>query len=60
MGHNFAYYIFVLIAVVVGFFVVKKVASCLIKTLDADSGGLALCILQLLPIKPVAFCLSSR
>lgn len=33
MGHNFAYYIFVLIAVVVGFFVVKKVASCLIKTL---------------------------
>ncbi|MFC2765907.1 MAG: sulfate transporter [Prevotella sp.] len=33
MGHNLAYYIFVLIAVVVGFFVVKKVASCLIKTL---------------------------
>ena len=33
MGHNLAYYIFVLIAVVVGFFVVKKVANCLIKTL---------------------------
>lgn len=33
MGHNLAYYIFVLIAVVVGFFVMKKVASCLIKTL---------------------------
>lgn len=33
MGHNFAYYIFVFIAVVIGFFVVKKVASCLIKTL---------------------------
>ena len=33
MGHNLAYYIFVLIAVVVGFFVVTKVASCLIKTL---------------------------
>ncbi|SFF91130.1 hypothetical protein [Prevotella sp. KH2C16] len=33
MEHNFIYYIFVLLAVVVGFIVVKKIASCLIKTL---------------------------
>lgn len=30
---NFAYYIFVLVAIIVGFFLVKKVATCLIKTL---------------------------
>lgn len=30
---NFAYYIFVLVAIIVGFFIVKKVATCLIKTL---------------------------
>lgn len=33
MDHNFVYYILILIAIVVGIIVVKKVTSCLIKTI---------------------------
>ena len=29
---NFVYYVFILLLVVVGFFVVKKVAGCIIRT----------------------------
>ncbi len=29
--NNFAYYIFALIVLIVGFFIVKKVATCMIK-----------------------------
>lgn len=30
---SFSYYIFVLIAIIVGFFIIKKVTTCLIKSL---------------------------
>lgn len=33
MENNFAYYVFALVAVVVAFLVIKKVASCLIRTI---------------------------
>jgi len=33
MDNNFVYYLFVLIALVAGIIVVKKVTSCLIKTI---------------------------
>ncbi len=33
MDHNFVYYILILIAIVAGIIVVKKVTSCLIKTI---------------------------
>lgn len=33
MEHNFTYYIFCLVALVVGFLVVKKITGCLIKTI---------------------------
>lgn len=32
-NNSFVYYVFVLIAIVVGFLVVKKVASCLVKSI---------------------------
>ena len=35
MTSNITYYIFCLIAIVVGFLVVKKIASCMIKTIVA-------------------------
>ncbi len=33
MDENLTYYIFVLLAVIVGFLIVKRVASCLIKSI---------------------------
>ena len=33
MENNFAYYVFAFVAVVVAFLVIKKVASCLIRTI---------------------------
>ena len=33
MENNFAYYVFALVAIVVAFVVVKKVASCLIRSI---------------------------
>ena len=33
MENNFAYYVFALVAVVVAFLVIKKVASCLFRTI---------------------------
>lgn len=33
MTSSFSYYIFCIIAVIIGFFVIKKIASCLIKTI---------------------------
>lgn len=35
MTSNFAYYIFCILAIVVGFLVVKKIASCMIKSIVA-------------------------
>ena len=32
MDNNFLYYAFALVALVVGFFILKKVATCLVKT----------------------------
>ncbi|KXB82240.1 hypothetical protein HMPREF3034_01735 [Prevotella sp. DNF00663] len=32
MTSTFTYYIYVLIAIIVGFFVIKKITGCLIKT----------------------------
>lgn len=32
MNTDFTYYIYVLVAIIVGVFVIKKVASCLIRT----------------------------
>lgn len=39
---NFGYYLFVLLMIIVGFFVVKKVASCLIRSIVT---GIVLAIL---------------
>lgn len=35
MTSSFSYYIFCIIAVIVGFIVVKKIASCLVKSIVA-------------------------
>lgn len=35
MTSNFAYYAFALVALIVGFFIIKKVTTCLFKTLVA-------------------------
>ena len=35
MNQDFGYYVFVIIAIVVGFIVIKKVTSCLFKTIAA-------------------------
>lgn len=35
MTSNFAYYIFCILAVVIGFLIVKRIASCMIKTVVA-------------------------
>ncbi len=33
MSINFAYYIFALLAIIVGFLIVKKITSCLLKSI---------------------------
>lgn len=48
---NFGYYIFVILAAIIGFLIVKKVTSCMFKTLVAFIAALVIAIIYFVYIK---------